>query len=150
MNESHVSRQGPGTVDVIAAEADSGWLGKNITGCWSHFTGHVSPHAPTSLVYFPCAIRGWKKWSQDAAVPGGTHHTDRRRHVACHRPSQLRNCISCCCLAGGCLSRTCSYVLIGNGQWDVRFTECMLLSDYYTGGFFVNRAQKYCRELRTL
>ena len=43
MSESHESTQGPGIVDLIAAEAGGGWVGESITGRWSCFTGHASP-----------------------------------------------------------------------------------------------------------
>jgi len=34
--------QGPGIVDVIAAEAGGGWVVESVTGHWSWLTGRVS------------------------------------------------------------------------------------------------------------
>ena len=43
VSESHKSIQGLEIVDVIATEAGGGWVGENVVGQWSCFTGHASP-----------------------------------------------------------------------------------------------------------
>jgi len=50
MSDSHKSMQGPGIVDVIAAEVGGRWVGESITGRWSRFTGYVSPLSTCSCL----------------------------------------------------------------------------------------------------